>query len=354
LSLAIKATFVVVVLIMTQTLPLYRIKNWPHYNEILKHRWSLDIWLKPEVAQRWYSRKRNGKKGADVTYSEDAILICLTIRFLFNLSLRATEGFMQSLVQRLGFSSLNCPSYTQLCRRAGSLKIKLPRVSNGSSLYMAIDSTGLKVYGEGEWHLKMHKASKRRTWRKLHVAIDPVTQELLEAELTDSRVHDSLMLPKLLHKIKDPIEKLWADGAYDNATIYQLLHQKGIHPVIPPRYGATQSYSYYTKKHLGTRRLILTKPHFRQRDKTIEYIAQFTSYEEGKAMWKKSSGYGLRSLVETAIMRFKRTFTDKLRSRKLENQRTEIRIKACILNQMLQLGSPYTVPTARDQSLTFC
>ena len=339
---------------MAATSSLYRIKNWPHYNEILKNRWSLDIWLKPEVAQLWYSRKRNGKKGADLKYSEHAILICLTVRSLFNLSLRATEGFMQSLVQRLEFTSLKCPSYTQLCRRASSLKIKIPRISNGNSLYMAIDSTGLKVYGEGEWHVKMHKASKRRTWRKLHVVIDPVTQEILEAELTDSKVGDSTMLPKLLNKIKDPIEKLWADGAYDNSPVYQLLHRKGIHPIIPPRHGATQSYSHYTQKHLGKRRLILTKPHLRQRDKAIEYIAQFTTYEEGKAMWKKSSGYGLRSLVETAIMRFKQTFTDKLRSRKFENQQTEIRIKASILNQMLKLGSPYTVPVATSQSLTAC
>lgn len=332
---------------MTEISTLYRIKDWPHYNQLLKNRWSLDIWFSPEVAQQWYSRKRNGKKGADVTYSKNTILTCLTIRYLLNLSLRATEGFVQSLVKKLGFSALKCPSYTQLSRRAGSLKVKLPRLSRYQSLYMAIDSTGLKVYGEGEWHVKMHKASKRRTWRKLHVAIDPITQEILETELTEAKIGDSTMLPQLLNKIKDPIEKLWADGAYDNNDVYQFLHQKNIHPLIPPRHGAKQSYSYYTRKHLGKRRLMMDKPWLRTRDQAIEFISQFSSYGEGKKMWKKSVGYGLRSLVETTMMRIKRTFTDKLRSRKRANQKTEARIKACILNRMLQLGCPYTVQIGR-------
>ncbi len=136
------------------------------------------------------------------------------------------------------------------------------------------------------------------------------------------------------------------DGAYDSETVYRLLQEKDIYPIIPPPHNAQPSYSYYTRKHLGKRRLILTKPHLRTRDRAIEFIQQFSDSKEGKAVWKKSSGFGLRSLVETAIMRFKRTFTDKLRSRKPSTQKVEVKLKASILNRMLHIGFPRTVPTS--------
>jgi hypothetical protein len=332
---------------MLSSKPIFRVRNWSEYNQILKDRWSLEIWFSPAVCKKWYSHTSNGKKGADLTYSREAILTCLTIRCLFNLSLRATEGFIQSFLKRLGLNSLKCPSYSQLCRRSGSLRIKIPRRGKEhQAFYMAVDTTGLKVYGEGEWHVKMHKASKRRTWKKLHIAIDPVTQELLDAELTDSKVGDSTFLPKMLSKIKDPIKKLWADGAYDCSPVYKDLDEKGIYPIIPPQQNAQPSYSYYTRRRLGKRRLVMTKPWMRPRDLAIHFIQQFTNPKEGKAVWKKSIGFGLRSLVESAIMRFKRTFTDKLRSRKLINQKGEARLKASILNKMLHVGIPYTVPIA--------
>jgi hypothetical protein len=324
--------------------PVYRIQDWSRYNQVLKDRWSLDVWLSPEVAKQWYAQSKCRKRGSSFTYSHEAIKVCLTLRALFNLSLRATEGLISSLIKRLGLP-LTCPSYSQVCRRAEAFgKLALPRVQKGEALYMLIDSTGLKVYGEGEWHVKMHKASKCRTWRKLHVAVDPVTQELLGAELTDSSCRDSAALPPLLKEIKDPLERVWADGAYDCRAVYEALYERGIWPVIPPRQGAQPSYAYHTQRYLGRRRLILTDPALFQRDQAIYFIDQFLDKKEGRRLWKKVSGYGLRSLVETAIMRFKRTFTDKLRSRKLSTQQAEIKIKAAILNRMLQIGFPYTVP----------
>ena len=98
----------------------------------------------------------------------------------------------------------------------------------------------------------MHQSSKRGTWCKVHLAIDPVSQEILATELTSSKVGDSTYLPKLLKTIKDHIKTLWADGAYDKGPVYQ--HH--IEPIIPPRQGAQASYSFYTRKRLGKRRLI--------------------------------------------------------------------------------------------------
>jgi len=141
---------------------------------------------------------------------------------------------------------------------------------------MVIDTTGLKVYGEGEWHVKQHKASRRRTWRKLHIA--PVSQEILDVELTDSRCGDSTMFPVILNRIKDPIKKVWA--AYDHGPIYKLLYQKKIYPIIPPRHGAQPCYSYYGRSYLGTRRFIHTNPPLYQRDKAINFISQFIDYKK--------------------------------------------------------------------------
>lgn len=333
-------------LLMKSCKTAFKVKNWPLYNQVLKDRWSLDIWFSPQSTEKWYVHKQNGKKGADLTYSREAILLCLTVRSLFNLSLRATEGFVQSLLKRMNLPSLKCPSYSQLCRRASTLTLKLPRLKRNKAFALAVDSTGLKVYGPGEWHVKMHQTSKRRTWRKLHIAIDPVTQEILEVNLTDSRVGDSTPLPNMLKSIKDPIKKIWADGAYDHSSLYKLFYDKGIYPLIPPRTKAQPSFAYYTQRRLGKRRLVLEKPWMRPRDLAIEFIQQFSDSKEGRKVWKKSVGFGFRSLVETAIMRFKRLFTDKLRSRKLCNQKVEVRLKAAILNRMLHEGIPYTFPVS--------
>lgn len=251
----------------------YKVKDWHSYNQVLQDRWSMDIWLSPETVEQWYNKEHHGKKGASHTYTNQAILSCLIVRALFNLSLRATQRFLRSLFEKLGLD-IECLHYSQLCRRAELLSnLPLPRLRKGEASYMAIDSTGLKVYGEGEWHVKIHKASKKRTWRKLHIAIDPVTQEILSAELTPSRCGDSTMLPHLFDLIEDPISKVWADGAYDYESIYQYLHKKRIKPIIPPHKGSKPSYSYQKQSHLEKRRWVHSKPHLVPRDDAINFIS---------------------------------------------------------------------------------
>lgn len=324
---------------MSCSLTTYRVKDWSSYNQLLQDRWNINVWFAPDVIEKWY-------KGKDSTshYTNHTIIICLTIRSLFNLSLRATQGFMNSLITRLNLP-IKCPHYSRLSRRAQGLgKIKIPRKRGSSSFCIAIDSTGLKVYGEGEWHVRMHKASRRRTWRKLHIAMDPVTQQITSATLTSSRVHDSVPVPSLIKTIKDPIEKLFADGAYDGQSIRRLLYQRGIKQIIPPQTNAVTSPHKLTKPHLGRRRKIYEYPELQERDRAIEHMHQFTDTAEGRRDWKKSSGYHLRSLVETTMMRFKRTFTDKLRSRRIDTQQAEVYVKCTILNKMIEMGIPYTVP----------
>jgi transposase len=174
--------------------------------------------------------------------------------------------------------------------------------------------------------------------------MDPVSQQITSAILTPSGVHDTVPVPTLVKAIKDPLKTLWADGAYDGQPIRQFLHQRGIKPVIPPSRNATAPYQRQTKPFLGRRRTIYSYPELKERGQAIIHMQQFSNIEEGKKDWKKSSGYHLRSLVETTMLRFKRTFTDKLRSRRLDTQQAEVYVKCAILNKMIEMGLPYTVP----------
>ncbi len=190
----------------------------------------------------------------------------------------------------------------------------------------------------------MHKASRRRTWRKVHIAMDPVTQQITSCVLTPSTVHDSKAFFQLLKPLKDPVKRIYADGAYDNRTTHKFLFERQIKPFIPPSIDATLSYKKVFRTHLGRKRVIDPYPGLTWRNQAIEHKEQFTNRREGLNDWKRSSGYHLRSLVETTMMRFKRTFSDKLRSRLLSTQKTEAYIKCLILNKFIEMGLPHTVP----------
>ena len=147
-----------------------------------------------------------------MTYSEDAILTALMIRFVFRLPLRALQGFLTSLVFVMRLS-LPIPCYTQICRRARSLGQELRRLSKANVTDLVIDSTGLKVYGEGEWKVRKHGYSKRRTWRKLHLAACPNSHEILFEALEDNSVADCEIYPKFLEKAPKSVKRTYGDGA---------------------------------------------------------------------------------------------------------------------------------------------
>jgi hypothetical protein len=246
----------------------------------------------------------------------------LILRSVYHLSLRATEGFARSLFELMKLA-LPVPNYSTLSRRARSLSVKLPKQATGP-LHIAVDSTGLKIYGEGEWKVRQHGYSKRRTWRKLHLAVDVVSGEIQAIVLSEASLDDAGAMPDLLDEITEPIEQMDADGAYDKRKVYESCAEHEVdRVVIPPRKDA-QLWPEEDER---------GKSHPRNQNiRTIE--------EVGRKQWKQQSGYHRRSLSETAVFRFKVIFGDTLQSRGLAQQVSEARIRAAALNRMTHLGMP--------------
>lgn len=299
--------------------PKYRVRNWREYNKALKDRFSLTVYLDEGLARRW-KPEQTGKRGRPYKYSDHVVKCCLTMRALFHLTLRGVEGFMRSIKK---MTKMPVPDYTAVSRRAKKLGVELGKIKKGEPVHMVIDSSGLKIFGEGEWKVRAHGITKRRTWRKIHIGIDEATGQVLVAELTKADKADCDVLPKMLKKVKTPVSKVGADGAYDKKKDYKAIAKIGAQAIIPPRCDAV-------KKKKG-------KP--TARDANIDRINKV-----GLKRWKKESGYHRRSLVETAFSRYKRIFGGDLRSRKFENQEAEANLKLSLMNKMTDLGMPESVP----------
>ena len=216
---------------------------------------------------------------------------------------------------------LPVPDYTTLSRRAATLEVDLAASAGAGPRVILMDSTGLKVYGEGEWKVRQHGYSKRRTWRKLHLAVDARTQEVVACETTESGQTDAAAVPTLLDEVTGPVEAIKADGAYDQAKVYEAAKQRGAKAVIPPRRNAV------IHKHgnaAGPKEA---------RDESLR-----GTRKHGRKGWKRRSGYHERSLAETAMFRMKTLFEERLRHRTIEGQRTECRIRCRVLNRVTRLG----------------
>lgn len=299
---------------------IYRVKNWAAYNEALKQRGSLNVWISPDALAHWQAAPTS-EPGAPRTYADTAIETALTIRKLFRLPLRQTEGFLVSLFSSLRLS-LPVPDYTTLCRRGRFLLVKLPKRQQEIT-DIVIDSSGVKVYGEGEWKVKKHGAGKRRKWKKIHVGID-ADGEIRLGEVTDETTGDSSVAKSLLDQETARINSLTADGAYDKRAVYAACEQRDIHHVIiPPRKDAR------IWRH-GNR---AGPAH--PRDENLRAIRQ-----QGRAAWKRKSGYHRRSLAETAMFRFKTIFGERALSREDSRLRTELKLAFKLLNRMFELGMP--------------
>ena len=216
---------------------LYRVKNWSEYDQALVRRGSITFWLSDDLEETWcYTGEK--QRGSQYDYSEQAIAMMQTVKNVFHLPNRATEGFMHSVFAMLKIS-LSVPDHTTLSRRGKGLKVTLPKKVNGH-LDIVMDSSGLKIYGEGEWKVRSHGKSKRRTWRKLHVGVDPHSGEIQAAALTTNSVSDSQMVEPLLEQIDQPIDLFAGDGSYDKRTVYDSLNQHAPRAtiLIPPRKNA--------------------------------------------------------------------------------------------------------------------
>jgi hypothetical protein len=297
----------------------YRIQNWSQYNKALCNRGSITFWFDDDAIHSWLNHSRSGRRGKPRTYAGACVQSMLVLKAVYHLPQRATYGLVCSLLQLMNLD-LPVPHPTILSRRAANLGVGLPRQKKNEPLHILVDATGLKVFGEGEWKVRIHGVGKRRTWRKLHIAMDANTGEILATVATSSNVSDKEVLPVLLEQITEEISQLTGDGGYDYADCYEAIAERKARAVIPPR---------------RTGRLHPQDERLRARDKNLRAIRRV-----GRKKWKKQSRYHRRSLVETAMMRIKTIFGSGLSSRRFQNQATEMRVRCAAMNKMTQLGMP--------------
>ena len=294
----------------------YTVTNWSAYNESLRRRGDLTVWVADDVAQNWAARRRN-TRGGQARYSDLAIEICLTLRVVFRLGLRQTQGFMRSIARLMNLD-IPVPDFSTLSRRSNGLNIRQNSNRSEGAITLIVDSTGLKVHGGNGWNAEKHGAKKlRKTWRKLHLAFNPGTGDIVGSELTTEHVGDETALPDLVGEIDADVDRFLADGAYDGHGISACLTAKFGHDIkitIPPPKNA----------------IFGENP---QRNRHIVHIAQ-----QGRMNWQKEVGYNQRSLIEAQIGRWKATIGGSLQARKIDNQITETRVAVKALNRMTVLG----------------
>jgi len=245
------------------------------------------------------------------------------LKAVYGLPYRQTVGFSQSLLDLLN-ADVRVPDYTTLCKRSADLAVSLPTRNPAEPKHIVVDSTGLKIYGEGEWKVRQYGYSKRRTWRKLHLSVDESSQELQAVVLTEAGVDDAEAGQQLLADTPGDIDQVDGDGAYDKRKFYDVCTERGVRQIIvPPRCNAKIWQHGNSKKDPLPR------------DENLRRIRKV-----GRKRWKHESGYHRRSLAETAVFRFKIIFGSTLSTRTIERQITEARVKAAALNRMTQLGMP--------------
>jgi hypothetical protein len=304
----------------------YKVTNWSIYNKSLEDRYNINIWVDEELSKDWYCKKDisiQRKQGKPQEYGDAAILFCLSIKYIFKLPYRGCRGFIKGYFKQIGLD-LKVPCVSQLCKRSKVLGFDKIITTKKKVTDISIDSTGLKVYGEGEWKVRKHGYSKHRTWMKLHIGTDIETQETVSVVLTTNAIDDADCVESLLsqtEKTGRTIKSCRGDGAYDKGKVRKLLYDKKIKQIIPPQTNAVKD-----KKN---------REHLQQRDEAIGRMKQIERKE-----WKKEIGYHKRSLSETNMFRFKTTFGSNLSSRTTENQQTEVTIKCYILNKHIILAKP--------------
>jgi len=312
----------------------HTVTNWPAYDASLRQRGSLTVWFTDEAIRAWRAEPRT-TRGGQPWYSELAILTALTLRAVFRLAFRQTEGLIGSLMGLLGLT-LPVPDHTTLSRRAATLEVPRPRSGSRSDyghdtepVHLLVDSTGLKLCGPGEWLIEKHGTKTRRSWRKLHLGRDADTGQIVAATLTTHDVDDGSQVDPLLDQVDGQIASFTGDGAYDQEGVYASVAER--HPeaevIVPPRATAVPSH---TAESAPT-----------PRDRHLQHIAN-----HGRRAWQRASGYTKRAKAEAAIARWKQVIGDRLRAHTEERRATEVDVAVHVLNRMLELGRPTYVRIA--------
>ncbi len=307
-----------------------RVTNWSEYNEGLRQRGDLTVWISKDALGLWSAPPRT-TRGGQRKYSDLAVDICLTLGVVFKQPLRQTQGLMRSIAGLLGVGIV-VPDFSTLSRRSSGLTLRATRKPGGGKpAHLVVDSTGLKIFGEGDWLEEKHKTKrKRRSWRKLHLGLDLVSGEIVCCDLTKDDVGDPTALPDLLDQVDGPVDLFLADGAYDGEPTSELL---------ATRFGSTIEVTIPPPKNAVLSSNAAQDPTVRDR-----HIAEIAA--RGRMGWQRASGYNQRSRAETLMSRWKTVIGPKLKARSFKNQKTEAKIGVRILNRMTELGRPNFERTA--------
>src|SRR5215217_3236541 len=304
----------------------HRVTNWAEYDAGLRARGSLTVWFTPEAVAAWAAAPRT-TRGGQASYSDLAIATALTLRAVFRLGLRQTEGLIGSVLQLLDLD-LAVPDHSTLSRRAETLEMPRPRAGR-APMHLLVDSTGLRLCGPGEWLIEKHGTKRRRAWRMLHLATDADTGRIVASVLTDKDADDGSQVGPLLDQVGGPVASFTGDGAYDRDDVYAevMTRYPDAEVIVPPRANAVPSAAAESAP--------------TQRDRHLRCIT-----ERGRMGWQKASGYNWRALVESDVSRWKRVIGEGLRSQTDGRQASEVAIVADVLNRMLELGRPEYVRIA--------
>jgi len=299
----------------------YRVKNWREYDKSLRDRGDITLWISQDAIDAW-TPPQTGKRGAQPVYSDAAIETALSLRLLFRLPLRQTEGFLSSILSLMDVM-LPCPDHTTLSRRNTTLAIRcqVDRAPEGP-LSLIVDSSGLKVCGQGEWHRQKHGEKSHKRWKKLHIGVD-AQGRIVASTVTASQEQDPSQVPALLSQVHHRIDRFVGDGIFDQAPVYTAVenHSPEARVIITPRKDAVLSPTATTSP--------------TQRDQHLLEIER-----AGRFQWKRTSGYYAQSQAENAFSRFKRTFGGRLRAKRDASQEREASLACALLNRMRELGHP--------------
>ena len=289
-----------------------RKRNWRKYNKALVQRGSLSFLIDPKCLKLLKPKKHKGP-GRPLAFSDQLILMLLMIKIHFKLPYRMLEGFTKYLLK-----GIKLPTYSLTCKRASKLHLNLPELCVKRPHTIVVDSSGIKVLGEGEWKVKVHGKGRPRKWIKLHLAIDAKTQEIVAELTTEASVGDPTAFPVLFTQINRQVKEVIADGAYDSGDIRDLIRQQGGKALIPPPKNGVCSG---------------VDP---DRDQAVLDIRALGGDKIARSIWGKLTGYSRRALVETAFSRYKKMFGEKAFSRTYERQIVENRLKCLLMNKMIK------------------
>jgi len=316
----------------------HRVRNWRAYNKALRKRGDLFLYFDEVFLKtNWlYEGKRNS--GGRIKYSNTAIQLMLTIRSFLRLPLRQAQGFVASIIQRLGLC-LPVPDYTTTCRRAKTLSLKIKHLNKldpQKPLHLLIDSTGLSIYSGTYFHAAKYGNPRRikngKAWKKLHIAFDVTSSQIANAHLSESNVQDAACVEKLTNDPGVRIQSITADRAYDKARCYQRVHELGAEAIIPP---------YRNARLQKENRNRSFEEALKVRDESITLIRKYPTYDEGVKEWKLERSYHKRSKIEALMHRFKRAFGFSLVSKNMDSMQSEVTTKVNILNLQRSLGGAH-------------